>query len=146
MRGIVFGRAIKLTKDSEIDKQDRVVELLEEMVKWARVTSISHVKKLLMEVLQKDKHKVAYHYSDGKRTREVIGSLAHVSKGTVSNWWKKWVRTGIAESLDVQGGKRGRSLFQLEDFDIQVPVLTMEEQSDSITSQDTQREESSAEE
>jgi hypothetical protein len=140
MQGRRFGRAILLPRNSEIDKQNRIIELLEEMVKWTRVTSIPHVKKLLSEILQTDEHKIVYHHSDGERTREVIGGLVNVSGPTVSNWWKKWIRTGIAELLDVQGGTRGKSLFQLEDFDIQIPVLTTEERSNPNTSQETQQE------
>lgn len=61
-----------MTNENRNESQDRVVELLEELVKWTRVTSIPDVKKLLVETLQNDTDKLAYHNSDGKRTsREV---------------------------------------------------------------------------
>ena len=120
------GNVIRLTNELEQSKENRIIELLEEMVKWTRVTSIPFVRNFLTEILQKDEHKAAYHYSDGVRTREEIGNLVNVSGPTISNWWKKWIRTGIAELLDVQGGTRGRRLFQLEDFDIQIPNLNIE--------------------
>ena len=38
----------------------------------------------------------------------------------VSENWKKWTRVGIAEQVGVQGGTRGKSLFSLEDFGIEI--------------------------
>ena len=56
-------------KEEERNKQDRMIELLEELLKWTKVTSIPHVKKLLLEILPSDEEKKAYHYSNGQDSR-----------------------------------------------------------------------------
>ena len=102
------------------DKQDRMIELLEEMLTWIKVTSIPQVKELLLDILPSDKEKIAYHFSDGERGSQEVAKLAGVSHGAVANWWKKWARAGVAEMLSVKGGERAKRIFSLEDFGIEV--------------------------
>jgi hypothetical protein len=104
------------------DKQNKIIEILIEMLKWIKVTSIPHVKKLLMELLSSDEEKVAYHYSDGRASQEV-SQLAGVSYVTITKWWKNWIRAGIAEAISVKGGERARRIFSLEEFGIEVPQI-----------------------
>lgn len=103
------------------DTQDRMIELLEEMLKWMKVTSIPEVKKLLLDILPSDKEKIAYHYSDGRDSR-AIAKLAGAHFATVATWWKRWTRAGIAESIGAKRGERARRVFALEDFGIDVPT------------------------
>lgn len=98
-----------------------MIEVLEETLKWIRVTSIPHVKKLLSDTLPSDHEKIAYHYSDGRASQEV-SKVAGASYVTITKWWKIWIRSGIAESLAVKGGERARRIFSLEDFGIEVPT------------------------
>ena len=58
------------------DKQDRMIELLEEMLKWMKVTSIPQVKKLLLDILPSDREKIAYHFSDGGRGSQEVAKFA----------------------------------------------------------------------
>jgi len=104
------------------DKQDRMIEILQEMLKWTRVTSIPHVKKLLLDTLPSDKEKIAYHFSDGRDSRDVA-KIAGVHFTTIARWWKIWTRVGIAESLSTRGGERSKSIFPLEDFGIELPTI-----------------------
>lgn len=99
-----------------------MIELLEEMLKWTKVASIPNVKKLLLEILPSHEEKRAYHYSDGRDSREVakFSGVGHVS---VTRWWKTWVRAGIAKSVSAKRGKRAKHVFSLEDFGIEVPPL-----------------------
>lgn len=97
-----------------------MVELLEEIAKWTRVTSIPHVKTLLLEILPADSEKIAYHYSDGLDSRSVA-RLASVGSSTVAKWWKVWIRAGIAQAVPVKRGERAKRLFSLEDFGIAIP-------------------------
>lgn len=97
-----------------------IIEILREILKWIKVTSIPHVKKLLLELLPSDEEKLAYQYSDGRTSREV-SRLVGVSHITITRWWKTWIRAGIAETIDVKGGERARRVFSLEDFCIEVP-------------------------
>jgi predicted HTH transcriptional regulator len=105
-----------------MNKKDRTVELLEELVKWTRVTSIPHVKQLLSEILASPEEKIAYQSSNGKRTSRQVAKQANVSQKTVSLWWKKWIKAGIAEPVSARRGKRAKRLFSLSDFGIDYSV------------------------
>lgn len=105
-----------------MSKEDRMIELLEELVKWTKVTSVPSVKKLLLEILPNPEDKIAYQLSDGKTRRE-IANQANVSGRTISSWWKKWIRNGIAVPISVQRGKRAKRIFSLDDFGIEIPPL-----------------------
>jgi hypothetical protein len=104
----------------EKDKQDQMIEILEEMLKWIKVTSLPQVKKLLSDILPSDKEKIAYHCSDGHDSKRVA-EFAGVGHSTISRWWKIWIRAGIAEPVGARGGERARRVFSLEDFGIEVP-------------------------
>lgn len=107
-------------------EKDRMIELLEELVKWTKVTSMPHVKKLLEEILTSPEERVAYESSDGKSSQE-IAKLANISYPTVTVWWKKWTKAGLAESISARGGQRAKRLFSLIDFGIEIPKLTPKE-------------------
>jgi len=108
---------IRVVKKQE---KDDIVEILREILKWIKVRSIPHVKKLLLELLPSDEEKLAYHFSDGRSSQEVA-KVARVNYVTVTRWWKTWIKAGIAESISVKGGKRAKRLFSLEDFGIPIP-------------------------
>jgi hypothetical protein len=110
-----------LTTEETKDKQDRIIEVLEEMLVWTKVTSIPHVKTILLELLPGNEEKIAYHLSDGEHSSQEVAKPAGVSFGTVTRWWKNWVRAGIAKSVSARGGERAKRLFSLEDFGIEVP-------------------------
>lgn len=110
-----------------LNKQDAIIGLLSEMLKWIKVTSIPHVKTLLQEILRSDKEKIAYHCSDGRNIREVAKS-ANVGVSTLDNWWKTWPKYGIVELVSVKRGKRVKRIFSLEDFGIQVPRIKMKKE------------------
>ena len=100
-----------------------MIELLEELVKWTKVTTIPKVKELLLEILASPEEKIAYQSSDGKRTVKHIAQQANSATGTVSGWWKKWIKAGIAEPISVRGGTRAKRIFSLIDFGIEVPNI-----------------------
>jgi len=107
-------------KDENTRKQ-REIELLEELVKWTRATSIAQVKKILEDTLETPNEKIAYQASDGVKSQSEIASLANVDQGTVSDYGKVWIRNGIAKAVPVKGGQRAVRLFSLEEFGIEVP-------------------------
>jgi len=98
-----------------------MIEILEEMLKWIKVTSIPQVRELLSDLLPTDKEKIAYHLSDGEHGSQEVAKLAGVSYVTVTKWWKIWARAGIAKMLSVKGGERAKRAFSLEDSGIEVP-------------------------
>lgn len=99
--------------------EGRMIELLEELVRWTKATSIPHVKTLLLEVLSTSEERIAFQESDGKSSEEVAGHVG-VSSRTIINWWKLWVRAGIAEAVPVRGGQRAVRVFSLDDFGIDI--------------------------
>jgi len=105
------------------DFEKKLIQTLEELVKWTRVTSIPHVKKLLLEILTTPEEKIAYESSNGERTGREVAEVANVTQPTVARWWKIWTKAGIAEAISVQRGERARRLFSLDDFGIEVPVI-----------------------
>lgn len=105
-----------------MSEENRVVELLEELVKWTKVTSIPKVKELLLDTLSKPEEKVAYELSDGKAAVKIAKKVG-VSDVTVGKWWKKWVKIGIAETIAARGGTRAKRTFSLAEFDIEVPSI-----------------------
>lgn len=106
-----------------MSKEDRMIELLEELVKWTKVTSIPKVKELLMGILESPEEMIAYQSSDGEKNRREVADQANVSQSTVSKWWRKWIKAGIAEAVSVQRGERAMRIFSLDDFGIEVPVI-----------------------
>lgn len=105
-----------------MNSEDRVVDLLEELVKWTKVMSIPKVRTVLEEILQTPEERVAYQQSDGKPSKE-IAELANVSYVTVTKWWKRWIKAGVAEPISARGGERARRVFSLEDFGLEIPSL-----------------------
>jgi len=102
---------------------ERIVQLLEELVNWTRVSSIPRVKELLLEILASPEERIAYEISDGKKTITQVANQANAATGTISGWWKKWIKAGIAEPVSVRGGTRARRIFSLDDFGIEVPKI-----------------------
>jgi transposase-like protein len=110
-----------MSENEKGDKEDKMIEILEEMLRWTRVTSIPQVKQLLLETLPSAKEKTAYHYSDGRDSR-AISRATGVPFSTVARWWKRWIRAGIAEPVGAKRGDRAKRVFSLEDFGIEIPI------------------------
>lgn len=105
-----------------MNQDEKIVQLLEDLVKWTKVTSIPRVKELLLEILENPEEKIVYQSSNGEGSMKVA-KLANVSHVTVTKWWKKWIKAGIAVSISVKGGKRAKRIFSLDDFGIEVPII-----------------------
>lgn len=117
-------------------KEERVIELLEELVKWTKVTSIPKVREILDELVKSPEEKIAYAFSDGKRTTREVAEIAKTNKNNISKLWRKWVKLGIAEPITASGGNRARSVFCLEDFGIEVPSAAKEPKKENTSSEE----------
>ncbi|MEE9224140.1 MAG: helix-turn-helix domain-containing protein [Thermoplasmata archaeon] len=104
------------------DIQDRILEELQELVKWAKVTSIPRAKKVLEDMLSTGEQRRAYQHSTGDPAKDV-SKLSGAGRSTVTTWWKKWHRAGLGELRPARGGNRFFRSFDLEDFDIPVTPL-----------------------
>ena len=105
-----------------MDNDQEIKDILKEILKWTKVTSIPKVKDVLIEILQTPQEKIAYQSSDG-RSSSKVSKEANVSYVTVTLWWKRWIKAGIAESVSARGGQRAKRVFSLDDFGIEVPSI-----------------------
>lgn len=103
------------------EDSDRIITLLEELVKWKRFEGSQLAKKILKDSFSKDSEKLAYQNSDGKSSAEVA-SIAAVSDFTVRSYWKKWSTEGLVVPSQKFRGRYER-IFSLEDFGIDIPTV-----------------------
>lgn len=105
---------------------EALVDICKEILMWVKFSNIGKVKEVLETLLDTDEKRVAYHLSDGETGVVAIGNLSGVSQGTISNWWASWNNLGIVEPIRVRGGTRYKKLFDLRDFGIRTPSLTLQ--------------------
>lgn len=119
-----------------MSENQRMIELLEELVKWKRFEGAQLAKKILRELLSKDTEKIVYQYSDGRGTKE-IAELAGVSDFSVRNYWKKWNVEGLVVPSNKFKGRYER-IFSLEDFGIEIPRIKIATEASKEQSQTTE--------
>lgn len=106
-----------------MNEDEEIKEILREILKWTKVTSIPKVKELLLGILESPEEMIAYQSSDGEKNRRKVADQANVSQSTVSKWWRKWIKAGIAEPVSVQRGERAMRIFSIGDFGLEVPTI-----------------------
>jgi response regulator of citrate/malate metabolism len=100
----------------------KIIQLLEETLKWTKFEGIQKVKSTLETLLTNDVEKVIYQNSDGRTSREIAVSVGS-SHSTITRYWKRWATYGIVEEVKSQGGSRYKRVFSLPDFGIDIPDL-----------------------
>lgn len=111
-----------MPEEEKKDKQDRMIELLEQMVKWVKFSGMKEVKDTLVSVLNTEVKKLAYHLSDGSRGTVEVAELAGIgSTRTIFDMWQAWLKLGLGESIPVRGGSRFKRSFDLRDLGIEIP-------------------------
>jgi len=105
---------------SEVTDAKKIIELLEELVKWKRFEGAQLAKKILRDLFSKDVEKLVYQYSDGRGSKD-ISVLAGVSDFSVRSYWKKWNTEGLVVPSQKFKG-RYEKIFSLEDFGIEIPL------------------------
>ncbi|MGE5533363.1 MAG: hypothetical protein ACM3UN_03330 [Bacillota bacterium] len=108
--------------DISDEKADRLIELLEEILKWTRIEGMQRTKSIFEEFVKSDLEKVVYENSNGQTSREV-GAIAKTSHTTVVSYWRKWSKLGIVKEVVSKGGTRYKRIFSLDDFGISVPKI-----------------------
>jgi len=108
------------------EKTERIIGLLEEILKWVRLEGAQRAKDTLAGLLKTDTEKLVYENSDGHTSRE-IARVVGTSHATVTNYWKKWARYGIVKEASARGGTRYVKVFSLSDFGIEVPSVSFKE-------------------
>lgn len=104
-----------------VDKQDKVIELLEQILTWTRLQGVQNARAVLLDALNSDTLKVAYQLSDGRSSIEVA-KACNLSPMTITNYWRRWFTLGIAQPSKKYKGRFER-IFSLEDLGIEVPSI-----------------------
>ena len=105
------------------EKFDRLIVLLEEILKWTRFQGWRNVKYVLLDALKDDVSKLVYHYSNGSSSRDIAEKVS-ISHVTVTRYWDRWSKIGIVEPIKVRGGgTRYKKMFSLEEFGIEIPEI-----------------------
>ena len=76
------------------DKTDRIINLLEEILKWTRFEGTEKVRTVMDSELDDDTKKLIYHLSDGESSPK-IAKIVKTDPSTVRDYWKKWAKKGI---------------------------------------------------
>ncbi|MBU7036699.1 MAG: hypothetical protein HXS52_02115 [Theionarchaea archaeon] len=103
----------------EVESSRKLLEVLEEILKWTKFQGMQNVKVILESELDDISKKLIYELSDGRSSPE-IAKIAGVASKTVRNHWKKWCAMGIME-IHPDYKKRYRKVFSLEEVGIQPP-------------------------
>lgn len=107
------------------DPQKRTVELLEELLKWIKVSTMLTIKKKFEENIQTDTEKLVYELSDGKSS-PAIASIVGIDPSTVRDYWHKWADAGLMEVCP-NYKRRFCRLFSLGELGIEVPESKLEQ-------------------
>jgi len=100
-----------------------LLEVSKEILKWIKFSNLGKVKEVLETALDTDEKKIVYQMSDGEMRSGAIADVIAPHQTTIADWWRDWYKLGIAEALSVRGGRRAKKIFDLEDFNIEVPNL-----------------------
>lgn len=106
------------SKKEKLTTEERVIQLLEEILKWQKFQAIDKLRTIILEKLKKDDEKLVYNSSDGKSMRE-ISKLCGVPFQTIDSWWKKWNQLGIMRLSQKYTGRMQR-LCSLDEVGIKV--------------------------
>ena len=121
-----------------MSEENEETEVLKEILKWIKVSTIKDVKPVLENEFKDDTKRLVYQLSDGtKGAKEIAKIVKHVAYGTVFNYWKSWGNLGLGESIAVSGGKRFQHSFNLEDFGIKIPEIGKDSKQPSSDSKET---------
>lgn len=96
---------------------DRVAELLEELVAWTKFAHQEAITGAWKKVLSDEKHLMAYELSDGTKSQSEVGTASGLSQPTVSSLWQKWRRMGLGRDMP---NKKFRHLAKPSDLGVMV--------------------------
>ncbi|MBI4009670.1 MAG: hypothetical protein HY361_00550 [Candidatus Aenigmarchaeota archaeon] len=106
------------------EKLDRVIELLESINKWVKLTGVEKAKQVIEKEFSDETKTLVYHLSDGRSSDDIERLLnKKTTDNTIRTWWKRWSKMGIME-IHPNYKKRYWKTFDLEDFGIEIPEVT----------------------
>lgn len=96
--------------------QDKLISLMEEMVRLQKVIVKPVFKKMIEENLDKPEKLAAYELT-GIKTRDQIIEITGAGAGTISGWWNDWLSKGLIE----KDGSKYKKMFSLSELGISFP-------------------------
>jgi len=100
---------------------ERITELLDEMVAWARFANRDALITTWQKVLTDSKHLVAYELTDGTKSQKEVGDQSGLSQPSVSGLWQRWRRMGLVRDV----GGRVRHIARPSDLGVDVPAPSL---------------------
>ena len=96
-------------------------EILKEILKWQKLQGREILKQRIGDknLFEDEKDVLAYHYSDGRSSRDVEKATG-VNYKMVQSLWKKWLAAGIAEPTDKYCGGRCKRIFDLSELGLEL--------------------------
>ena len=104
-------------------ENERIEELLEELVKWTKIVAAPTVRGWLEPVLITAEERSVYQASTGGTSREVA-AVAGVSHATVANYWKRWKPAEPAIIRETERKGRYERLYNLAEMNIAIEADT----------------------
>ncbi|MCB2141237.1 hypothetical protein KQH27_00855 [bacterium] len=106
------------------DYEKKILEKMDELIKWNKLTAKPKIRDLINQNLDDDKQYSVFELSDGiLSTREIAEKLDNkVSYGTVANYWKKWFMIGLVEPSEKYTG-RYRKICSLAEIGVTIPPI-----------------------
>lgn len=95
---------------------EKIIQLLEEILKWTRFKGRREAKETLLSILDDDAKKTVYQLSNG-RSSPKIADIVKAHPTTVRDYWKEWLVLGIVE-IHPDYKKRCRRIFSLDELGI----------------------------
>jgi len=111
------------------DNENESTAILKEILKWIKFSGIKEVRTVMTSTLDTEQKRLVYHLSDGKKGSVEISQTTKIGDSTVRRYWDSWARLGLMEPVKVQGGIRYLKSFELADFGLAVPPLSLSKKS-----------------
>jgi hypothetical protein len=99
-----------------MNNEEKIVQLLNETVRWLRFQGLEKAKAAVAEHLDTDKKKLVFDLTDGKGTQASISKEAGVSTASLYYWWNEWYAAGIV----TKEGDKFCHLFKLSEIGLSI--------------------------
>jgi hypothetical protein len=97
------------------DKQDKIINLLEEISFWVKFIGKNELRVIFKENFSEQDLKL-YKASDGEIGATALSKNLNIYHETISDLWEKWFKMGLMDRKAVRGGARYKGIFDLDDL------------------------------
>jgi hypothetical protein len=92
-------------------------DLLREILRWLRFQSLDKAKQAVAGLLDTDKKKTVFEFTDGNTSGRALAAKCGVDRNTLFRWWNDWFTAGII----TKDGDTYKRLFSLKELGIKLP-------------------------